>query len=328
MAELAAAARQPGLQGKRTAYCPLSSCPQVAPPDAQFSGSRPVIDVERVTVKNLLLPRWFLKDPDQLLSDQLKPRPQHGLAAAEPDDTLMNFRSADQWLQATSALALYAAKTVPPLMGPVQQQAHMQYCLELKDDMVTHDVATTEGLLQLYVNFDEQLRRHIVDAAEELTFADPAADLRRSALELPRERLGRRAMAKLREQLAAATAKADAAATAANKKANTVKNKRQEAAGTEQTRKSGFLATTSKKMFGVDVPLQFLMKTASGDANAVCLHWNMKKGCTKESGTCPHSHHCMTCGKEGCRMDRCKGQATPKTPAGSPPTKKAAEEPP
>eukprot|EP01044_Picomonas_judraskeda_P005027 COSAG03_NODE_458_length_7748_cov_23.402406_1_plen_689_part_00 len=317
MEELAAAARQPGQQGARAAaYRPLSSVPLVAPPDAGYSGMRPVVDLERVTVANLLLPRWFLKDPDKMLSDKLKPRPKAGLEAAPPEEALLNFTSPENWLEATSTLALYAAKTVPPLMGPVQQQAHLHYCLGLKADMITYGAGDDLELFQLYVNFDEQFRRYLVDATEELTFQDQAIELRREELELPRQRLQLRRQKELREQLAIATAKANSAAAKVAQQSPGGKRGRRKAEPGEgevglRPRSDGRLEKMAKDFFGPAVSFQYLKKTVNGDAKGVCVHWN-QRGCSRDPGTCPHSHHCMKCGRVGCKMSTCK--ATPTTP--------------
>jgi hypothetical protein len=188
--------------------------------------------------------------------------------------------------------------------------------LGLKADMITYGAGDDLELFQLYVNFDEQFRRYLVDATEELTFQDQAIELRREELELPRQRLQLRRQKELREQLAIATAKANSAAAKVAQQSPGGKRGRRKAEPGEgevglRPRSDGRLEKMAKDFFGPAVSFQYLKKTVNGDAKGVCVHWN-QRGCSRDPGTCPHSHHCMKCGRVGCKMSTCK--ATPTTP--------------
>jgi hypothetical protein len=86
MTEMAKAAKQAGPQGASARFIPWSKRPQVSPPAAEFSGMRPTIKADQVDTPNILFPRWFLRDPNKLLSDSWKPKAKLGDYSWTGDD--------------------------------------------------------------------------------------------------------------------------------------------------------------------------------------------------------------------------------------------------
>ena len=327
MTEMATAAKQAGPQGASARYMPWSKRPQVSPPAAEFSGMRPAIKADQVDTPNILFPRWFLRDPDKLLSDSWKPKAKLGdYSWAGSDDKkddvkLMDFARPEAWFQAATMLQMYAAQTTPQLMSNVVQNQHAAYCMALKDDMSLYGADKDRRMLALYVNFDERMRMHVATATDEVAYTEVATQLRHDFLEMPRKRL----------ELMLAEEREVAMTQKIAQLKRTVPKREQVRGGKEQTPdehggdkpKLHERERMAMKILKRDLSeMPHIFKGSGKARKSACLFHN-NGDCHAGEEQCKFEHFCVGCGKSGCAINICGaagtavGGGTPKSGKGA-----------
>jgi hypothetical protein len=314
MTEMAKAAKQAGPQGASARFIPWSKRPQVSPPAAEFSGMRPTIKADQVETPNILFPRWFLRDPNKLLSDSWKPKAKLGDYSWTGDDKkddvkLLGFTTPDDWFQAATMLQMYAAQTSPPLMGNVVQNQHAAYCMQLKEDMGLHGAGTDRRMLTLYVNYDERMRMHIATATDEVEYTEGAPQLRHEFLEMPRKRLEKIIVD---ERDAALTLKIAQMKRPAPKRDRAPGGREQPAAdaGGGGKPKVGGREGMAIKLLKRDLSeMPYIYKGKGRDRKAACLVHN-SGDCHAGEAKCTYGHFCVGCGQQGCSINTCRQSGT------------------
>ena len=129
MAELRKAATRPGPQCASLPYLPLVDRPLPVPPGADFQGQRPLVDLKKMTKKNLLFARFFHVDDNTLDSDLLRPLTGSGLEDDKPFAELKPFKSIAAFQRAKIARQNYAQAVTPPLLSAAEEQRQVHIYL-------------------------------------------------------------------------------------------------------------------------------------------------------------------------------------------------------
>lgn len=286
MRELNAASLLAGEQGgSNQRYVPLVSRPPVAAPGAGFEGQRPLVDMDRLTKHNVLLPRWFHVGDEKLDSDLLSAPCGTGLeepgsvgTAVAP--TLGTFTKPSEWFRASVLLQQFAQQTVPALLTPIQCANHMTYAIDIEREMMVEGADQIQEVMHIFVRYDEKVRLHIASANDELEFTDHFPHLEATYKDLPLKVLARQRASGGGQQKRLAARRLE---WGRDEKADSRRE-------TDKA-KDGKGGHRFLKSLGPDVVDKWLEIKGKG----ACGKFNKEVGCTR-GDKCRFSHHCLICG--------------------------------
>ena len=326
--ELALAAKQPGLQGKRFTKTLLGMPPVSAP--IGYVGVQPSLKQCFLPddKKNLLLPSMFNPDPNETESDRLY-KASLSLttdpSSASQSDALISkllnhsnsekakklrrITSVNQWIIASLSLAQYAIATTPQTIPNCALALYYKYVTEYSDEMKANGAEKSKEILALYVKHDELLR---FSWGNTLSPENHLFDYQNSSLAM--KHLLQPLMQLQSKTVRLLASKANIAAFAAEdnddddddddddsaprikrkKGKKVVKKKKPNKTKVTDAMKNwpGTLAhaISLRNIGGKDEHLMH-----SDGVTKICALFNFSKGCYKTS--CQDSHHCAFCGE-------------------------------